>query len=323
MRRLAPTTSTRHRVGLHVFPFVVLALLLGLSGLTAQAKSQHRVAIVIPGSVRFFDVQIAAMRTRARQLDVKLTILNADWSARNQLDLVATALRGGYDVVALAAVDTKVVRHAAELARDGTPLLTFTNAISASHGEHPPDVAGYVGRDEFQAGELLGQEVQSLGLASPRVLLIEGAPGTAPQQLRSEGYLAVAERNGWPAPTRIAIDGWNLDSVESRLAELMHDPSQFDVIATHWADAAVAASRYLRSIDRTMPIVTLEWTNSLVNEMKMGNIQSSTYFSVRAEGTAVIDAAVHLIDHPGEPVNHTIDQVIVTRQQADRHAPEW
>lgn len=315
------------RWALRTLPVIAIVVALGVAFFAGGSSQAPRVAVMIPGSVRFFDVQLEAMHEQAQAHGIDVVVFNADWSPQVQLDQVESAFDKDFQVVAVAAADTSVVSEAIRLDRGQAELLIFTNAITEDPKGVVDGTAGYIGRDEFAAGRLLGDQAMAAAdessISAPRVLLIAGAPGTAPQQLRTSGYLAaVSARDHWPDPVEVTIAGWDLSLVEAELARLLRDDS-FDLIATQWADAAVVASRFAEASGAQVPIVSLEWTETLAQTATAGHIRSSTHFSVADEGRAVIEAAARLIDGDPDHVLVTIDQRIVRSDQADSVSADW
>lgn len=287
----------------------------------------HRVAVLIPGSVRYFDVEVAAMRNQARKRGVELEVMSAKWSVATQLQqlrLVSDA-SADFDGIAISTVDSDAMAAGlADIELGDTPLITFTNAMGPRADGKYPGVTTHVGRDEETSGRLLADQVAELGLDAPRVLEVGGAPGTAPQRLRSRGFrLAMSSHPDWVLSDSVFIEGWELDRVEPEvLRSLSH--KDVDVIVVQWADAAVVVSRSLRRAGLGhIAVVALEWTDQIKQEIRAGRVRSSTYQSVDMEGRVTIDTMQSAIEGRATEPFIEIPQQIVDRDQEHLFDADW
>ena len=309
-----------------IFPVVTLVLVLLVGQyLVNGTDHKQRIAVLIPGPVRFFEVQVDAMRAQAAEEDLLLTVFDANWDASRQIAQIETARTGEFDLIAVAAVGTDVVSSAvAKFEQGDIPLITFTNSV----GDHPtgafPGVKTHVGRDETASGRLLGESLVDLGLVSPRVLLIEGAPGTAPQELRSDGFFDVVDaQEGWPAVQRHATVEWDLETIEPVMLSTFAS-GEFDVVATHWADAAVVVARHLEQLGDTQTlVVSIEFTEDLKTEMARGAVQATTAFSVKEEGSLTVETAARILRGEVVPRFVEVEQWKVAAADVADLETEW
>ena len=315
-------TTTRHavtRLAINLLPAVVIAAIVAFAG---PRKSDERVVhVLFPGSVRFFDVERKAMEEEAAKRGLVLVFENANWDAAAQLSQVAAAVEAGADLVALAAVDTTVAAGATDVIASSegpdTPLVTFTNSVSAEPRGLVAGVTAHIGRDEQLAGRLLASQIKAITDGPATILSIEGAPGTEPQILRHRGLVeGLADVPSLQIADEISVDGWRLDLLEPALLTALAKETP-DIVATQWADAAVLVSAYLRThgLDG-IRVVSLEWTQALVDEMGYGLIASSTRSSVADEGRTTIQTIDRILRGEPTPAFSDIDQVIV--RSADR-----
>lgn len=302
---------------------LVLLLTVHLAEPHGDNAARPEVHVMLPGSVRFFEVQREAMKVAGEKEGLQLFFWNAEWNPATQLDQIRRAVEKGADVIAVAAVDTEVLSRASAIVGDTATLVTFTNGT----GLEPPwtgeDVAVHIGRDEHRSGELLGAQAMAVAEEDSRVLSIEGSDGTTPQKLRFAGLSDALTRGQLSITGRLLVDDWNLALLSRQLPAAI-ESSAPDIVAVQWADAAVLVSNYLTTHGITdVTVVALEWTDALRDEMHDGFVASSTYFSVSSEGVTTIETIARLLD--GAPVQHfvEIDQRIVTAGEADQVDAEW
>ena len=315
----------RSRWLITLIPLILIVAMLASARLRPRLDDSVEVHVLFPGSVRFFDVEREAMVDEAAERGIRLLFWNAEWDPALQLEQVAQAADAGADVIALAVVDVEV----GKLARDaiGTrkaQLITFTNGV----GLEPPwtieGVVSHISRDEYLAGELLGQQTLDALDRSGSILSIEGAPGTTPQTLRFLGLQdAISEAERVRITGRVQVPDWSLRELEFQLTTSI-DLAQPDVIAVQWADAAVVVSSYLRNNDiDNVRVVSLEWTQALADEMSFGVIVSSTFSSVSEEGRLVVDTIDAVLSGETVPEYVEVGQRVVEADQADGIEAEW
>jgi ABC-type sugar transport system substrate-binding protein len=308
-----------------------IALVVLVAAVTSYAwpssRSDRRVVILLPGSVRFFEVELTAMRDEAAKRDLELEVLYADWSASKQVEqlrLVSDS-RSTAHAIGLAPVDSTILARAiSEFDSTRIPIITFTNTVGQRADGKFPGVVGFVGRDDRKAGQLLAGQIEKLGIANPRIVVVGGSPGTSPQRLRAEGFDEVAAKHPeWDVVESLWIQGWNLDRVSTELLNVL-ERHEVDVIAVQWADAAVVASRLITWLEmEETPIVSLEWTKVLKNEMVKGHVVSSTHFSIEEEGRRTIETIDRVLDGSETPEFVEISQTVVDRAMEPSIDAEW
>jgi ABC-type sugar transport system substrate-binding protein len=310
----------------HTALITAVAVVLVAGSLACSAGSSRiRIAVMFPGSVRYFQVSFDAMQRAADRRGFEIVRFDAGWSAATQVSQLQLAAGGNFDVVAIAAVDSRTLAAATSvIGKRNVPLVTFTNGVGEDPKGSFEGVTSFVGRDEFQSGLLLAEQVAALERPDTRVVVIEGAPGTSPQRFRSSGFDATAVHwPEWKILAREQIDGWRLDLVESTIARLAQS-QRFNVVVTQWAEAAVVVDRYLTSIGWTdYSVVSLEWTNQLVRQMDNGHIRSSTYSSVVGEAESLFEVVAKVVAGKRVPRFVETPQQIITAKAKASETPEW
>jgi ABC-type sugar transport system substrate-binding protein len=311
-----------------VVPLALLGLLLGVTAYSwPNENSDRNVVILMPGSVRFFEVELKAMREEAKERNLRIEVLYADWSAAKQVEqlrLVADS-HSTADAIGLAPVDSAVLARAiSDLKSVRIPLVTFTNTVGPRSDGKFPGVISFVGRDDRKAGRLLAGQIEDLDIPNPRILVVGGSPGTSPQRLRAEGFNEIAATHPeWTIVDSLWIPGWNLDRVSTELLNALEKQS-VDVIAVQWADAAVVASRLITWLNMDeVPIVSLEWTQLLKREMSQGHVVSSTRFSVALEGRRAIETIDAVLNGERTAEFVEIPQQVVDRATEPNADAEW
>lgn len=293
----------------------------------ASPTGSPRAAILFPGPVRFFDVFEGYLREAAEREGLELDIFDAGWSPATQANQLDLALSSGANVVALAAVDNLALAPAVRLSHQtGVPLITFTNGIGNEPTGISDGIVAHVGRDELRSGRLLGQQIALMDQERLDIASIEGSPGTTPQRLRNRGLVEEVEtRPGWTLVLEAPIEDWRIEEVARQVDVLLARDLGVDVIATQWADAAVAVVDALRRHGRDdIAVVALEFTESVREEMLAGRIRSTSVASVRQEAELTVATALAAARGTLEPGFVEVDQGILSGPaDARTTTPEW
>lgn len=295
---------------------------------TDSIVMNKKVAVLLPGAVSFFDVERASMLKAAQDLSLDLIFFNAGWDPYGQIHQLEKVLSmNSFDAVALCAVDSQALMRASTLMQgQEIPLVSFTNGIGFLPDGRLEGVKAYVGRDEIKAGKMLGRAIERLSLDEPpRILLIQGAPGTAPQRFREMGFnLIVDQHPEWTIVESALIPEWSLAEVEHTVQQVLDTRKEMNVIATQWAGAAVAAGNILKANKaRNIKLVSLEYTHALQQLLHEGVVQITSNFSVQEEGRRTVETIAQLLEHGEANAFIEILQTEISSFEAQRILPEW
>lgn len=272
------------------------------TGTARAAVSVDEIAVLFPGTVGYFETQLVGMRRAAQRLGgIALNIRWANWDAVTQLRQLEHLLRQGRLPMALCAADNLALIRVARMrealpAAGRPPLICFTNALGDRRDGRLEGIDAFVGRDEYEAGDRLVQLLQTrLPSDQPRrILLLEGSPGTAPQRMRSAGFLnAMRTRTRWELVGQVTAEGWRLSALEQKLRD--RDYGDVDGVAAQWAGAATFAARYWARVGRKRPVIVgLEYDSSIRQAMLDGLVDGTVYHDIEAEGERVVETLIEL-----------------------------
>ena len=109
---------------------VALALLLTLGCPRAQAQDKEiTIGSTVYYMTEFITLMVEGMKAEAEELGVKLTILDANNDAANQLSQVENLIASKVDVVLVAAVDADGIVPALDMAEAANIPLTGVNML--------------------------------------------------------------------------------------------------------------------------------------------------------------------------------------------------
>lgn len=319
----------------HVKPIIVVIVVVAIVAAVAlvtrlrrpaSTTKHYEVAVLIPGGVNFFDIQKRGIVRAGQDHDLKIIFANAGWDSNKQLQQVENFIAKGVDLIALCAVDNLALQAAAPLCRNADiPLITFTNAIGTHHQGVFEGVIAHVGRDEVEAGRILGQMVESLFNDHPvQIALIQGASGTAPQRFRLRGFMEIVnEHPGWKIVMTEYVAGWTSEGAWEVTEAFLNTGKHIDVIVTQSGSMGAAASLALRENRVSdIRIVSLEFSKEVADAIRRGNMNLTTYFSIEKEGYRAIETASKILQGQTVPRFIEIKQQWVNPKNVEEFKPE-
>lgn len=308
-----------------------LALLCMAVTLVASASvvfaQEFEVAVSFPGSVEFFSVQKKGMDKAAEEFGITLSYGDAEWDAGKQLNQVENFVAKGVDLLLLCAVDNEALIPAVDICQEaGVPLITFTNAVGPNPDGQYEGVISFIGTNEVKVGELLGKMAeQLLGDNDANIVLIEGTPGTPPQRMRTEGFKAVVnQHDNWEIVYSQAIPGWTKEGALAAMEAFLQTGQEVDLVACHWHAAASAAAVALQEAgyEGDVAVIGLEFSKELVPEIKNGNVDMTSNYSIEEVGYKAVETAVKHLNGEEVPAFVEIAPYIVDKDNVDSIVPE-
>jgi ribose transport system substrate-binding protein len=278
---------------------IILTLLFGFVFLSLPSrdlnKNSTRVAILIPGSVEFFSVQKQGLNQAAEKFGLQIIYADAEWDAGKQLSQVENFISMKVDLILLCSVDNLALLRAAPLAQKaGIPLMTFSNTIGGHpQGKHHGVIA-HIGRNEEKSGEMLAQMLEKIfGKKAIKILLIQGSPGTSAQRMREKGFSRIARQHkNWEIVSNSYVTGWTKEGALNSVEDFLQTGKKADVIVTQWWTASIAAAMALKEKDvHGIKVIGLEFSKGLVPYLESGEVEISTYFSIKEEGFKAVETA--------------------------------
>jgi ribose transport system substrate-binding protein len=312
-----------------VLVLLVSLLALGLVLSPAFGQAKKKVAVCLPGTVEFFSVEKKGIDRAAQKYNIDVIYSDAEWDAGKQLAQVENFVARKVDLIMLCASDPQALMPAvATCKKANIPLITFTNTLGPNPDGSLDGVVSYIGTNEVNMGKMLGQMAEKLLGNQPEanIVLLEGAPGTAPQRLRTQGFKEViAKHPKWQIVYNQAIEGWKKEGALAAMESFLQTGKKVDLVTTHWYSAAAAASQALQEAkyNKNKVFVTgLEFGKELVPLIKSGKIDMTSNYSVEETGFMAMEAAAKYLK--GEKIPTFIEPkvIIISKDNVDSVKPE-
>jgi len=313
---------------------ILILVLLSVGGVLFGRGTQEtgeevpELAVLLPGSVEFFSVMQDGMNRAAEDFGVDLTYADAGWDPGLQLSQVENYVTRGVDMILLCAGDNQALLSAVDICQEaGIPLITFTNTIGDRADGFVPGIVTFIGTNEVSLGRMLGEMGEELlaGEAA-KVVLIEGAPGTAPQRLRTQGFMEIFDtHDDWELVYSQAIPGWTKEGALGAMEAFLQTGQEVNLVVTHWNAAAAAAAMAIEEAGypEKVYIVGLEFNTDLVSFIQEGSVDKVTYYSVEELGYTVIENASNYLDGETLPTFVEIEPFVVDISNVMDVEPEF
>lgn len=297
-------------------------------GKKETGPKKPEVAVLLPGSVEFFSVMQKGMDKAAAKYGINLIYADAEWDAGKQLSQVENFVTKGVDAVLLCAGDNQALLPSVDICKaEGIPLLTFTNTLGSSPDGWVDGIVTFIGTNEISLGMQLGKMGEKLlGDKAANIVLIEGAPGTAPQRMRTDGFKQIAVKHAnWEIVYSQAIPGWTKEGALAAMEAFLQTKKNVDLVVAHWNAGAAAAAMALEEAGYKdkVRIVGLEFNKDLVSFIKEGKVDSVTYYSVEDTGYTVVEKTAQYLSGQKLPKFVEINTVIVDINNVDSITPEF
>jgi ABC-type sugar transport system substrate-binding protein len=310
----------------------ILFLFASLMPLTASGQkdadpNQKTLAVCLPGSVEFFSVQKKGMDKASAEFGLKLIYSDAEWDAAKQLSQVENFVARGVDAIMLCAADNQALLAAVKLCNDASiPLFTFTNTLGADPNGQVDGIETFIGINEISLGHLMGEMAESLlGEQDANIVLIEGNPGTAPQRMRTEGFMEYVDKHSnWNVVYQQAIPGWTKEGALAAVEAVLQSGEKIDLISCQWYNAAAAAAKAIEESGKTdkIFITGLEFSKELIPMIKDGRVDMTSNYFIEGAGYTVIETASKYFNGETIPSFIPLEAYIVDAENVSSITPE-
>ncbi|MGW3809302.1 sugar ABC transporter substrate-binding protein [Micromonospora sp. NPDC005113] len=291
-----------------------------------SAEDGVSVAALISGTnVPYLATYADAMKKKADDLGVDLTVYSADFDASKQAQQFDQAIAAKPDVIVVAAVDAaSAVPSLLKAKQAGIPVVASNTGVDDAGKDL---IAGFTGPDDVleggEAGKLL---IDAIG-TSGNVAIVEGALGTTAQINRTKGF---ADELAKSAPGIKVLDkqtgSWDKDKARSVAANFLTrfgddlDAifAEDDTMASGVAQAVADANKQDK-----VKVVGLGGSQQGFDGVKDGSIVGTIIQSPVQDGELAIQAAYDVASGKKIPETQYIKPITVTAANVSDYKAEW
>lgn len=293
----------------------VLALAIGIPMASAQEKKEITVGSTVYYMTEFITLMAEGMEAEAKELGVKLTILDANNDAANQLSQVENLISSKVDVILVAAVDADAIVPALDMAEAAKIPLTGVNMLINTDRPYY-----YAGPNDVEAGELEAQYVVDAIGGKGNVVILEGPIGTSAQLQRLEGNMNVLKK--YPDVKILAQKpaNWNREQALSTMENWLQTyPDQINGVISHNDEMALGAIQALEAKGVKLPVGSVDAIKDACQAIKEGRLDATVFQDAHLEGRLGVRVAYQVAtgNPPPERINF-IKMELITKDNVDK-----
>ena len=307
----------------------VMAVALPFSVFAGARKDDSRktVAVLIPGPVGYFNAVREGIDRASREFNINVIYADAGWNAATQVSQIEDFIQRKVDMIAVCCADAKAFESTIpKIIAAKIPVIAFTNSIGTSPTGEYPGLVTYVGQNEVDTGETVGEHAKKLlGAAGGKVIMIEGVPGTSPQINRRAGFLKAI---GTQPNIEVIFTGsseWEKEKAIRITEDLISSNRQFDLVFAQDAGSGAGAAMALTEagLRNRVFVLAIDGSIEAMESVKSGLIDSTTWMSAKEEGYKTIEAAHKYFNGQSIPPVTQIKQILITKENANNYQGEF
>lgn len=290
-------------------------------------NSKKTIAVLIPGPVGYFNAVREGIDRGSREFGFNVIYADAGWNAATQVSQIEDFIQRKVDMIAVCCADAKAIESAIpKIISAKIPVIAFTNGIGTSPTGEYPGLVTYVGQNEVDTGEVVGEYAKRLlGSSGGRVVMIEGVPGTTPQINRRAGFLKAISTQPNIEVIYTGSSEWDKEKAIKMTEDLISSNRQFELVFAQDAGSGAGAAMALTEAGRRNRVFVLAIDGSIeaMQSVKSGLIDSTTWMSAKEEGFKTMEAAHKYFNGESVPKVTQIKQVLITKDNCDSYQGEF
>ena len=313
-----------------ILPAVVCMMLaLPFTAYSAGRRDNSRktVAVLIPGPAGYFNATKEGVDRAAKEFGINVIYADAGWNAATQMSQIEDFIQRKVDLVAVCCVDAKAIESAVpRLQAAKVPVIAFTNGIGTAPTGEYPGLVTYVGQNEIDTGEIVGEYAKKLlGPAGGKVIMIEGVPGTTPQINRRAGFQKAIGTQPNIEVIFTASSEWDKEKAIKITEDLIQSKRQFDLVFAQDAGSGAGSAMALieAGLRDKVRVLAIDGSREAMQSVKSGLIDCTTWMSAKEEGYKTIEAAHKYFNGETIPKVTQLKQILITKENSDKYEGEF
>lgn len=307
-----------------ILPFVLITAVLLLAALVQNRRSTQHEGVVIGVSLLNvsyeFIVNIKeAMEIRAKELDVKLIINDAERSAEKQIQQIESFIAQRVDAIILNPCEVEASSPAVDKAIAAKIPIVNVNSETRS------TPTAFVGSRDEQSAEIAVRYLAERLKGKGGIVMLSGYPGQAAEIKRSQGAKSTLAK--YPGLQLIAEQTANWSREEGMaLMEnwLQAYKGQIDAVFAQNDEMGMGALQALEAagVKDRIVLVGVDAIADALQAVKKGRLDATVFQNAKGQGRTSVETALQIIK--GEPYEKEvfIPFELVTAENVDAYLAE-
>jgi ribose transport system substrate-binding protein/inositol transport system substrate-binding protein len=296
---------------------VVVLVMGGLGACRKNTEPSGKRQLTVGCSVyymsEFVTLMCKGITQGARDLDVKLVLLDANRDPARQMSQVEGLISQKVDVLLVAPVHSASSLPVLDLAKNaGIPIVILNMELDTKEPYY------FVGPNDVQAGELLMRDLAARMNHRGNIVILEGPIGLSAQFKRKQGIYSVLEEHPDIKVLAIKTANWNRDEAITTMENWLeaYRGQGIDAVVAENDEMAMGALQALESkgLKDKVFVGGVDGIKDACLRISEGRIESTIWQNAEEEGLLGIRVAHKLAT--GESIPHTnlIEMKVITKQ---------
>jgi len=306
---------------LFLFTTIVLVVIVGFSmmGFTAN---KYKMGFAILHVDPFCKNMSDGALEKAKELNVDLTIYNADNRIENQIQQVENLITKKVDAILLQAVDHNGCAFLVDNCKEAGVPIIVVNCDTTS-----PNMDTYVGSYDVEAGKIQAEWIlENIGGDTGGNIAILFVPmGCTPQLQRYQGFkeTLLDKYPNWKVLAELPADSRRDKAMQITEDWLQTYGDKIDVIVAQNDEMAMGAVQAIKNHGITsIKVLGVDATEDAVQAVKDGEMAMTVFQDARGQGAKAVEVAVGILEGKTYPKQIYIPFIPVTPENVDEFLPK-
>lgn len=244
--------------------------------------------------------------------DAKLYLMDGQADIAKQISQAEDLIAKQVDVIILNPQDADGSAQVLDLANSAEIPVVEVNTETTRD-----DYASYVGSDDVEAGEIMGNFVIEQLNGKGQFAILEGEMGQSAQLKRYEGIENTAlKESGLECVATLSAD-WSRDTAMSTTEDWLGKYPDLKAIICENDDMAMGALQACESQKRDMVIIGTDAIPDALQAVKDGRLSATVLQDAAGQASTVIDVAVKIAKGEEVETRYKVDFQLITKENVE------
>ncbi|MDC7235095.1 MAG: substrate-binding domain-containing protein [Spirochaetales bacterium] len=284
----------------------ILVLLMAVTAVFAEGQKEGSDTIRVGATMQgmndtYIRIVTGAMEERAKELGVKLSILDGEAKAEKQVAQVENLIAQNVDVIIMNPISLDGCAPAVDKAvKAGIPIFTLVSVV-----KNQDKCVTYVGSDAPESGKIQGEMIIADNGKSGKVALIQGPIGHDAQIGRKEGLMDAFAGTDLEVVVEQTAN-WQRAEALDLMENWLQAGQNFDIVAAQNDNMAMGALMAIENagLSDKIKVYGIDATTDAKSAIADDRLMGTVFQDAAGQGRMSIDVAVKIAN--GESVDDYI-----------------
>lgn len=245
--------------------------------------------------------------------DVAIYLMDGQADVAKQISQAEDLIAKQVDVIIFNPQDAEGSAQVLDLAADAAiPVVEVNNATVRT------DYVAFVGSDDRQAGEIMGNFVmEQLGKSGGQYAILEGEMGESGQIFRYEGLQNTILANEAFECVATLSANWSRDKAMATTEDWLGKYADLKAIICENDDMAMGALQAAESQNRELVIIGTDAIPDALQAVKDGRLSGSVLQDANTQASTSVDVAVKVVKGEAVEANYDVPFQLITIENVD------